>query len=90
MPLRTTPKPSAPLNRPQSAAPGFGSLLSSLLGGVGRPVPASHRPTLNNPVTTTPSPQDIEKNKREEFTDTVLGFIRPVFISIIGKVINYK
>ncbi|XP_068232838.1 uncharacterized protein [Palaemon carinicauda] len=94
-PNRTTPVPTRapatkrPPPRPSLASsPSSSNLISSLLGqlfGGGRPQSPS-RPKPKPPVKLTPKPQVLEKNDSKDLVEMVLEFIRPVFISIVGKV----
>ncbi|XP_045596626.2 uncharacterized protein [Procambarus clarkii] len=71
-----------PASKPASSSPGFGDLLNLLFASprpqkVSRPKPQ----VVKQPQ----KPQVLEKHDTKTFVDMVLEFIRPVFISIIGK-----
>ncbi|KAG7161194.1 hypothetical protein Hamer_G016243 [Homarus americanus] len=74
--------PSPVASSPAASSPGLGSILSFLF-------PSSQSQKVSQPkppVTKRPQkPQVLEKHDAKTFVDMVLEFIRPVFISIIGK-----
>lgn len=82
---RPTPPPTrAPVSQ-RPAAPsssGIASILGLLFGG-GQP---QSRPKPKPPVVKKPpKPEILEKYDSKSFVEMVLEFIRPVFISIVGK-----
>lgn len=93
-PDRTTPAPTRPpvTKRPPprpavASSPPSSDPISTVLGllfGSGQPQNQS-RPRPKPPVKKTPKPQVLEKTDPKSFVEMVLEFIRPVFISIVGK-----
>ncbi|XP_037790872.1 uncharacterized protein LOC119586241 [Penaeus monodon] len=78
------PTPSSSSSSSGGSSPiGVGNILQLLFGGSSRPQsPARPKPPVKKPQK---PPQILEKQDAKSFVDMVLEFIRPVFISIIGK-----
>ncbi|XP_063592905.1 uncharacterized protein LOC134769996 [Penaeus indicus] len=79
------PTPSSSSSSPSggSSPIGVGNILQLLFGGSSRPQSTARpKPPVKKPQK---PPQILEKQDAKSFVDMVLEFIRPVFISIIGK-----
>ncbi|XP_042866703.1 uncharacterized protein LOC122249692 [Penaeus japonicus] len=78
------PAPSSSSSPSGGSSPiGVGNILQLLFGGSSRPQsPARPKPPVKKPQK---PPQILEKQDAKSFVEMVLEFIRPVFISIIGK-----
>lgn len=84
-PTRAPAAPPTPSSSSSSSSSpiGVGNILQLLFGGSSRPqTPARPKPPVKKPQK---PPQILEKQDAKSFVDMVLEFIRPVFISIIGK-----